>query len=281
MTNDASNRAVIVAIDGSDAALDAARWAVHEAELRRLPVRLLHVMTPPLHEERVFGAPDVDRDYGDLVLARAFRVIAEIDRETSVETVLVTGAPTDALIAATRGATMMVLGASGCSALARMMLGSTVMTLSESAECPVVVVRRRPSESTGTVVVGLGPDGPMAAGGDADPVLAEAFRAASRYGVDLLGIRATRTFVDPSGTPVPVSQNGATTSDRMDAISQDFPLVRFESVEIEGAAGTELMEFSGRTRLIVVGHRHGSPLGPTLRSLLRRAVCPIMIVQHS
>jgi nucleotide-binding universal stress UspA family protein len=37
---------VVVGVDGSKAAIDAARWAVHEAVRRDIPLRLVYVIEP-------------------------------------------------------------------------------------------------------------------------------------------------------------------------------------------------------------------------------------------
>jgi nucleotide-binding universal stress UspA family protein len=54
MTEQARTQSVVVGIDGSQAALDAATWAVAEAVSRGVPLRLVHVSpaTPPAHLHR-------------------------------------------------------------------------------------------------------------------------------------------------------------------------------------------------------------------------------------
>ena len=44
MTNAANNRPVVVGIDGSQAAVSAALWAVDEAVNREAPLRLVHAV---------------------------------------------------------------------------------------------------------------------------------------------------------------------------------------------------------------------------------------------
>ena len=51
MTEQARTQSVVVGIDGSQAALDAATWAVAEAVSRGVPLRLVHV-SPATHARR-------------------------------------------------------------------------------------------------------------------------------------------------------------------------------------------------------------------------------------
>lgn len=62
---------VVVGIDGLSVALDAVRFAVAEAASRGASLRLVHVINPHPQPETVYGAPDVDADYGHMVLSQA------------------------------------------------------------------------------------------------------------------------------------------------------------------------------------------------------------------
>lgn len=272
---------IVVGIDGSSSALRAAEWATREAQRRQLGVVLLHAMTPA-EPETVFGAPDVDRDYGRRVLDEAAVCIAADGSTVDVEIRLATGGPTAALIEASRSAAMVVVGCTGVGSFSRAWLGSTAMSLVESAECIAVVVRGRTVRPADSIIVGLGTTGVHAAGTDADSVLAEAFRAADAADAPLIGVLADRTIdlVDPVADPMadPVSRQVAL--DRVLMAGRRFPTVRADSAVIDGSPRVEMVELSERAQLMVVGHEHGRAAGPMLRALLRRGRCPVMVVPH-
>jgi nucleotide-binding universal stress UspA family protein len=53
MTQQDEAKWVVVGIDGSQAAIDAATWAVDEARSLNVPLRLVHVIPPPRLLSRV------------------------------------------------------------------------------------------------------------------------------------------------------------------------------------------------------------------------------------
>ncbi|MFP1154710.1 universal stress protein [Mycobacterium sherrisii] len=127
-------------IDGSDAAVNAAKWAVSEAISRDVPLRLVHAI--PQREPA--GAADDDRldiEYGQTVLRAACAAVNAMGRQVKVETDLVHGPPGEALVVESTHAAMICLGSIGIEELARRIIGSTVITLAEQAHCPVAIIR--------------------------------------------------------------------------------------------------------------------------------------------
>ena len=47
MNHPQSSERIVVGIDGSDAAINAAKWAVTEAVSRNIPLRLIHAVPEP------------------------------------------------------------------------------------------------------------------------------------------------------------------------------------------------------------------------------------------
>lgn len=105
-------RTITVGIDGSPQSHAAAEWAVREAELRDLPVRLLHVWEPApavLAEDPVLGAKThqhwterVPQKVGDGLWLRHPGVVVTSDQRS--------GPPADTLVRDADGVELLVLG---------------------------------------------------------------------------------------------------------------------------------------------------------------------------
>lgn len=71
MTNTTNTQPVVVGIDGSRAALDAALWAIDEAIDRDVPLRLVHVTGMPRPPFAPAGALAPELEYGETSLRAA------------------------------------------------------------------------------------------------------------------------------------------------------------------------------------------------------------------
>lgn len=139
--------AVVVGIDGSQAAIRAAEWAVDEAATREIPLRLLHVI-PDNVEPAPFAAVgnvQMEIEYGETALRIAGAAVEATGKPVKVETELVRGDPAKILIAESRSAAMICIGSVGIGRFARALLGSTATELAEAAHCPVAIIRTRQS----------------------------------------------------------------------------------------------------------------------------------------
>ncbi|MFN6545098.1 universal stress protein [Mycolicibacterium nivoides] len=133
--------AVIVAgIDGSQAALEAARWAADEAVRRSVRLRLVYA-TKPTHPSADDYYADVHR--GQAALAAATAACEAADVPAVVESAMVSGPPGHALIEESDGAAMICVGSVGIGRYARSVLGSTAIELAEKAHCPTAIIRGR------------------------------------------------------------------------------------------------------------------------------------------
>jgi len=101
-----------VGIDGSDAALNAAKWAVAEAIGRGIPLRLIHAIP-----ERQPGAPagekSLDIEYGETVLRSASTALHAMREQVKIEADIVEGSPTSVLIDESRHAALVCIGSIG------------------------------------------------------------------------------------------------------------------------------------------------------------------------
>jgi nucleotide-binding universal stress UspA family protein len=141
MTEQAPTQSVVVGIDGSQAALDAATWAVAEAVSRGVPLRLVRV-SPATHARR---PPADDRPWdvecAETDLYRAEMTINDMGKPVQVETAIRRGRPDCVLIDESREAALVCVGSEGKGPCARMPLGSTAAALAKHAHCPVAIVR--------------------------------------------------------------------------------------------------------------------------------------------
>ncbi len=146
-----SLRTVVVGVDGSKPAINAAQWAVDEAVHRDIPLRLVYVIDPLDFS----GALTPE---GRLAAARAALHNAQVAVEATgksvkVDSEIVWGKPLTKLMEESRSAAMVSIGSLGLNH-ARHGGGSVAAALAEAALCPVAVIRRP--------VVPAGPPGPEA-----------------------------------------------------------------------------------------------------------------------
>jgi nucleotide-binding universal stress UspA family protein len=128
---------VVVGIDGSDAAVNAAKWAIAEATSRDIPLRLVHAIP----ERQPADDDSLDIEYGETVLRAACAALHATGDEVKIETDIVSGSPAAVLIDESQRAAMICMGSVGIGQVARMVLGSTTETVAQQAHCPVAVIR--------------------------------------------------------------------------------------------------------------------------------------------
>lgn len=155
MTESDSPMPVVAAIDGSDMAIHAALWAIDEAIVRSVPVRLVCV-TKATH-------PSADDYYADIHHAenaiRAARDAVEATgRPVKIETAILSGPPAVSLVFESEDADLVCVGTVGIGRNARAILGSTATELAEKSRCPVAIIRPQgevPPAATQWIVVAV------------------------------------------------------------------------------------------------------------------------------
>ena len=134
-------RPIIVGVDGSRAAINAAVWAIDEAVSRDVPLRIVHVT----HIRQASIAPKVqfslEREYAETALRQARAAIEATGRPVKVETVVLRGDVDEALAEESRDASMICVGAVGVGRISRVLFGSTAVSLAARAHCPVAIIR--------------------------------------------------------------------------------------------------------------------------------------------
>jgi nucleotide-binding universal stress UspA family protein len=136
--------AVIVGIDGSQAAIHAAEWAADEAVGRGVVLLMLAILkaTHPCAE-------DYHRDvtHAEKSLREARAAVEAMGRPVKVETQIMRGQPGAILVSESDDAEMICVGSVGIGRYARTLLGSTATEVAEKALCPVAVIRSESDQS--------------------------------------------------------------------------------------------------------------------------------------
>jgi nucleotide-binding universal stress UspA family protein len=140
--------AVVVGIDGSEAAIQAARWAADEAVCREIPLRLVQVIPEQVEPAPLasVGNLRMELEYAETTLRIASAAVEATGKPVKVETEILQGDPAAALIAESRDAEMICVGSVGIGRFARALMGSTAAELAEAAHCPVAIIRAQQSQ---------------------------------------------------------------------------------------------------------------------------------------
>lgn len=138
MTPESTSLPVVAGVDGSEAARRAALWAAEEATFRGAPVRLVAAIKPA-----GLTASDYTEQiqHARAVLRETRIAIEATGKPVEVETEIVDGTPTEALVAQSEQAAMVCVGSVGIGRYARSIVGSTAAEVAERANCPVAVIR--------------------------------------------------------------------------------------------------------------------------------------------
>lgn len=128
---------VVVGIDGSEGGTRALDWAAVEAK-RSDSVLEVHTAYSPGY---AFVTKDEVRRGMEKLIAESVDHVAASAPTVEVKGVIHEEAPAKALIDASRGADLLVVGSRGLGGFAGLLLGSVSQECSHHAHCPVVIVR--------------------------------------------------------------------------------------------------------------------------------------------
>ncbi|MFB7945527.1 universal stress protein [Kitasatospora phosalacinea] len=140
---DAVPRRIVVGVDGSPSSVEALRWAVGQAHAVGADVE---AVTSWLHPSAPgwSGHPDSE-EFGAGVARRTLdNAVAEVSGSglpVRIAARVVRGGAVAALLAAARGADLLVVGSRGFGGFTGALLGSVGQHCVQHAPCPVVVVR--------------------------------------------------------------------------------------------------------------------------------------------
>jgi nucleotide-binding universal stress UspA family protein len=251
------------------------KWASQEASRRGAALRIVHAAP------YAAGNASGERHAGS-ILTLARTVATQTLPDTLAVTERLSGQMPQALVDASAGAQLLVVGMSGGSRFDDVLLRSAALEVCALADCPVAVVRGHSSPLV---------DGPVVLGvedvtSDA-PAVTVAFADAQRHASRLTVVNAVQAGGPPSwgsGYDARVALERGIL-DSLQPWRSGHPDVPVDLQVITGAAAGRLLETSVHARLLVVGTRaRGAAaraiLGSTSRRVLRHASCPVLVVRR-
>jgi nucleotide-binding universal stress UspA family protein len=136
---------IVVGVDGSEASLDALRWALREGRLRGCAVEVVHAWLAPTLAVRaplVFDEGFVRqfREDAESLIDDALLRMGPDAAGVAVDRAATEGPAEQVLVAAAADATLLVVGSRGRGGLGELLLGSVSHHCVQHAACPVVVV---------------------------------------------------------------------------------------------------------------------------------------------
>ncbi|KZS67646.1 universal stress protein [Mycobacterium ostraviense] len=291
---------IVVGIDGLPSSTTAVQWAARDAEMRNVPIHLVHVIAPMATSEGWSGLPILANNAGwqeeraREIIEQADKVVAEAtstSRAPHVTREVLHAAIVPALVDLSKSADMVVVGCRGQGGVAGALLGSVSSGLAHHAHCPVAVIHDE------DVLTARSPQAAVVVGIDGSPTseLATdiAFDEASRRGVELVALHAWSDMgpLDfPSTNWVPIEwrniedQEKEVLAERLSGRQERYPDVVVHKVVVCDRPAPRLLEQAKTAQLLVVGShgRGGFPgmlLGSVSRAVVNSAQIPVIIVR--
>ncbi|MER6102955.1 universal stress protein [Streptomyces sp. NPDC001832] len=283
---------LVSGVDGSQASLRAVDWAVDEAALHGLPLRVVYACEGDHREgaapARSLGRPS-ERAFAESIVETAAERARRRHPDVDVTAEVLPGDAVTALLREGYNAGALITGERGRGGVTGLLLGSVSLAVAAAHPCPVIVVRGDKAGIEGThgrILVGVKePEGGSAA-------IRFAFREAEARDCALDAVHAwrcpPRNYADhprTAGEPhLYWKERAVALIDHAVADSvRDYPTVRLYSAAVEGTAAKVLAQRSAAADLIIVGaHRRHGRLGPHLgrvaRTLLHHADCPVTVI---
>ncbi|MGQ4431337.1 MULTISPECIES: universal stress protein [unclassified Streptomyces] len=294
-------RSVVAGLDGSPESRAAAEWAAREAELRGLPLKIVHVWVPapnPLAQAPLMGT-ETQQQWSERVPREAGESLRRHHPGVDVTVEQVSGTPSDALVQAAKDADLLVLGSRGLSGVGGFLVGSVGLSVVARAELPVILVRadeqapdeeEAPPASTAAyrpVVLGLDAEGP------ADAVIEFAFAEAALRGTTL---RVVYGWNLPPyyayGFALDAGLHDELSREETDSLTEALRPWRQKHPGTEvfleprvGSAADHLVDASREASLVVIGRRIrrgalGAHIGPVAHGVLHHSTAPVAVVAH-
>ncbi|OOK66059.1 universal stress protein [Mycobacterium kansasii] len=261
---------IVVGIDESPSARLAVQWAAHDAELRNIPLTLVHAVSPEVSSRLKMPMPAGlarwQQDRGRRLVDEALKVVDEAAQgggPAGVHTEILGSPAVPALVDLSKDAEMVVTGCLGSGRWPGRQLGSVSSAVLRYAHCPVVIVHDEdPSAAQrGQAPVLVGIDGSSAS----ELATAFAFDEAARRRVGLVGLHAW-SDIDVSewpGIDWPATQSMAeqVLAERLAGWQEQYPDVAVTRIVVQDQPARQLVDKSGQAQLVVVGSRAaaGSP----------------------
>ena len=267
---------VVVGVDGSLEAAEAAQYAAVAATERGLDLLVVHAFSlPPAAKNPTHGlassAADAAQRVADDTLSQ-IRVPVGLHVHTEIELT----APGALLLRLSWGAALVVLGQHVFDIADQLVEGSVASPLAANAGCPVVVVPRGWSRATRrarTVAVAL--DGTCTA----DAVLAFAFAEAERHQSPVVALHVTRQ----GGTSEAAAAEVRNLEEILASAKESHPDLPVSIALLSGDVAQAVLDASRGVRLMVMGRPHRTARGTLwhhseAQAVVANARCPLVIV---
>jgi nucleotide-binding universal stress UspA family protein len=278
--------AVVVGYNGKEHSRAALTWAAREAVATDAPLLVLYAADYP-GMTRAEGSGMPEREPGALeaaeeVTAQGVREAVEMHLSLRVVGATEVISPTQALVEASRTASLVVLGNRGHGRVLAALLGSVAFNVAARAECPVVVVR------DGTADRVVGPDHRVVVGTDGSPQ--------ARAAVDFAAARAATASAELTVVACTGEDGESVSSTWLREIAAQVaagaieraqaahPGLRVTSRIEDGSAERALVACSADAGLVVLGTRgrgafEGMLLGSVSHAVIHGAECAVAVVE--
>ncbi|MFX0577885.1 universal stress protein [Nocardia nepalensis] len=277
----ADRTSIVVGVDDSPTALNAARWAAYLAGALRAPLLIAyaqqHSATAARQLAERIHSPH-SSDAARATIERTRQLVYTCDPNLTVGTVHPEGPPADALVALSAHARMVVVGAR--TAYGDRLVGPTTMHVAQHAHCPVGVWRGaggRPIPHGKPVAVGI--DGTELS----TAAIAHAFEIAAALEAPLTAVHCWPSRIEPVGHHLDRGEEERTLlAESLAGWRTEYPDVEVIEMPVPGLARSVLNEIAQDVQLLVVGS-HGHPtamallFGSTSRDLLHHTTCPVLV----
>jgi nucleotide-binding universal stress UspA family protein len=286
---------IVVGVDDSPAAKVAVDWGAREAELRQVPLTLVHAVSPtftswwdgPLSP----GLAQWQKDHGHRLLDDAVELAEKTCHHggpTRIHAEILSSGAVPALTDLSKEAELIVTGSCSTGSWPGRQLGSVSSGLVRHAHCPVAILHEEsllgPNMIQAPVLVGI--DGSTASGLAA----AVAFDEASRRNVGLIALHAW-SDVDVSewpGVDWPTTQSVAeqALAERLAGWRERYPDVDVRRIVVRDRPARQLVTHSSGTQLVVVGSRGrggfaGMLVGSVSEAVAGVARTPVIVTRQS
>lgn len=273
MTDIQPGATVVVGIDGSQAAIHAAEWAIDEAIARDVPMRLVHVTSAESTASQSPNEVPLGIEYAEAILRQASAAISVTGKDVKIDTAIVRGDPATVFLAESRNAELVCIGSVGVGVVSEKFLGSTATALAEGAHCPVAIIRdhgETQRQDRRWIAVAV------RASTDNEDIVVTAMEEARLRGTPVLAIGlGTQDF-------------GFTPYDELDRLvegwQQRYPDVHVHPATTQSGLVQYLNDDEEPIDLVVVGAdeagRVAQIVGPHSHPIVRHPECSVLIVRR-
>lgn len=279
---------IVVGVDASDSAHQAAQWAADEAVLRGRGLTLASAVLPASTIGGLGIPPALD--YLDAIRSDAHERLAALAEQlpiSDIQTSVDIATPSGLLLEASKSADMIVLGSRGTGGFAGLLLGSVGSQVAAGSHCPVVVWRGDPRSESNTIVVGI--DGSP----NSEAALEAAFEMASFHGWDMVAVHAwdipayDLIEIPQGAVPLPISEVAEDevrlSAEVLAGFRANYPDVSVHEHLVRGPAAQALLDQASEAAMIAVGTRGrgqflSTVLGSVSNTVLHKANIPVFVV---